>query len=240
MNLAHWLFRAAAAGGDRPALMAGETVVADYAAFRDRASALGAALVAEDLRPGDRVALRGDLGAGKTTFVSLLSAALGVPPGVVSSPTFVIVNQYPVRGGAGDVELVHADFYRLTSAEDLDNIGWDRLVIPSTIVVAEWPDRAPGAMGDAATLAEVSLAATGPHARRITIRLPDGWRDRPGSEALATRLPTICRVTGQPVPPTADSYPFADEKARLADLGAWFDGGFRISRDATERELEEG
>ena len=57
MNLAHWLFRAAATGGDRPALMAGEAVVADYAAFRDRAAALGAALVSEGLRPGDRIAL---------------------------------------------------------------------------------------------------------------------------------------------------------------------------------------
>jgi len=57
MNLAHWLFRAAAAGGDRPALMAGEEVVADYAAFRDRAAALAAALIADGVRPGDRVAL---------------------------------------------------------------------------------------------------------------------------------------------------------------------------------------
>jgi long-chain acyl-CoA synthetase len=57
MNLAHWLFRAAAAGGDRPALMSGEAVVADYAAFRDRAAAVAAALVADGVRPGDRVGL---------------------------------------------------------------------------------------------------------------------------------------------------------------------------------------
>ena len=57
MNLAHWLMRTAATGGDRPALMVGAEVVADYAAFRDRAAALAAALIAEGVRPGDRVAL---------------------------------------------------------------------------------------------------------------------------------------------------------------------------------------
>jgi long-chain acyl-CoA synthetase len=57
MNLAQWLLRAAATGADRPALMVGEAVVADYAAFRDRAAALAAALRAEGVRDGDRVAL---------------------------------------------------------------------------------------------------------------------------------------------------------------------------------------
>lgn len=57
MNLAHWLVRAAETGGGRPALMAGGDVVSDYAAFRDRAAALAAALIADGVRPGDRVAL---------------------------------------------------------------------------------------------------------------------------------------------------------------------------------------
>jgi long-chain acyl-CoA synthetase len=57
MNLALWLERAAAVGGDRPALLHGETVVADYATFHARAAALAAALEAEGTRPGDRVAL---------------------------------------------------------------------------------------------------------------------------------------------------------------------------------------
>jgi tRNA threonylcarbamoyladenosine biosynthesis protein TsaE len=202
----------------------------------DLTASLAAGLAAV-LRPGDRVALRGDLGAGKTTFVRHLACALDVPAGLVSSPTFVVVNQYPIRSGG---ELVHADFYRLTSAEDLDSVGWDQLAGPTPILVAEWPDRAPGALGDPQSVAEVALAAIGPDARQITLRLPDAWRDRPGVEALTTRPPAVCRVTGRPVPPTADSYPFADEKARLADLGSWLDGGFRISRDLTERDLDEG
>jgi tRNA threonylcarbamoyl adenosine modification protein YjeE len=202
----------------------------------DLTASLAAGLAAV-VRPGDRLALRGDLGAGKTTFVRHLAAALGVPSGMVSSPTFVMVNQYPARGG---LELVHADFYRLTAAEDLDSLGWDRLAGPTAVVLAEWPDRAPGALGDPDTIAEITLEATGVEGRRITLRLADAWRERPGVEALMSRPPTVCRVTGRPVPPTADTYPFADEKARLADLGAWLDGGFRISRDVTERDLEEG
>jgi tRNA threonylcarbamoyladenosine biosynthesis protein TsaE len=72
----------------------------------DLTASLAAGLAAV-LRHGDRLALRGDLGAGKTTFVRHLAAALGVPSGMVSSPTFVMANQYPARGG---LELVHADF----------------------------------------------------------------------------------------------------------------------------------
>ncbi len=189
------------------------------------------------LRPGDRIALRGDLGAGKTTFVQHLAAAMGVAPGLVSSPTYVIVNQYPLPTGG---ELVHADFYRLTSAEDLEPVGWDRLTGPASIVLAEWPERAAGALGAPGTFASIELQATGQDARTMTIRLPDSWRDRPGVSDLITRLPTICRTTGKPVSPTAASYPFADERAKMADLNRWFTGDFTISRDLAAEDLDEG
>ena len=93
--------------------------------------AIGRAL-AGVLLPGDVVALDGELGAGKTTFVRAVAAHLGVEPGLVSSPTFVMVNQYPVpqsanasplRGG----QVIHVDAYRLTGADDLETLGWDRL-----------------------------------------------------------------------------------------------------------------
>ena len=193
--------------------------------------------VAHVLRPGDRLALVGDLGAGKTTFVQHLSTALGVAPGLVSSPTYVIVNQYPLPAGGVGGELVHADFYRLTSAEDLDVVGWDRLTGPTSIVLAEWPDRAEGALGAAGTFATIELQATGKDARTMTLRLPDSWRDRPGVGDLIARPPTICRTTGLPVPPTAAAYPFADERAKMADLNRWFTGDFTISRDLSEEDL---
>lgn len=198
-----------------------------------------AAGLAHVLRPGDRVAMRGDLGAGKTTFVRLLAAAMGAPAGLVASPTFVIVNQYPIPS-RGRLELVHADFYRLTSVEDLEPVGWDRLVGPESIVLAEWPERAPGALGPEGTYAIVELAALGPAARRLTLRLPGAWGERPGVAELIARPPVVCRISGRPVAPTSATYPFADERAKMADLGRWFSGGYTVSRDLTQDDLDEG
>lgn len=195
--------------------------------------------LAHVVRPGDRIALLGDLGAGKTTFVQHLAAAMGVAPGLVSSPTYVIVNQYPLPMERGGGELVHADFYRLTSAEDLEPVGWDRLTGPTSIVLAEWPARAEGALGAPGTFASIELQATGRDSRTMTIRLPDSWHGRPGVSDLVARPPTICRTTGKPVVPTAASYPFADERAKMADLNRWFTGDFTISRDLAAEDLDE-
>jgi len=203
----------------------------------DLTAAMAAGL-ARVLRPGDRVALHGDLGAGKTTFVQHLASALGVAPGLVSSPTYVIVNQYPLPHLPG-VELVHADFYRLTSAEDLEPVGWDRLVTARTIVLAEWPDKAPGALGPEDQVAQVRLLATGPTSRSLTFLFPLAWRDRPGMSELLERPPTICRTTGRPVAPSAPFYPFADERAKLADLNRWFTGDFTLSREMNADDLDE-
>lgn len=201
-----------------------------------------AAAVGDLLEPGDRVALVGELGAGKTTFVRGMSRTLGVDESMVSSPTFVVVNQYPCRSprlGPG-VELVHADLYRLTSAEDLDAVGWDRLTGPRSIVVAEWPDRAPGALGPAGSHAQIDLVATGEGSRVVQLAVPEGWAARPAWAFLESRPPTTCRVTGRAVSPTSGSYPFADERARLADLGAWFGERYRVTRSVREDDLDEG
>src|SRR5690349_20654727 len=86
--------------------------------------ALGRSL-ARVLAPGDVILLEGDLGAGKTTFVRALASGLGIDPGTVSSPTFVMVNQYR-PAAPGSPELVHVDAYRLRSPDDLDSLGWDQ------------------------------------------------------------------------------------------------------------------
>lgn len=187
--------------------------------------------LADVLMPGDRVALHGDLGAGKTTFVRHLAAGMGISQGRVSSPTFVLINAYPVESGRfAGVTLVHADLYRLTSEDDLDATGLDHLLAGPNVFVVEWADRAPGLLG--AVSASVRIEHTGPASRRMTIELPDAWASRPAAALLVEREPRVCDVTGGMVSPTSASYPFANERAKLADLGRWLSGGYSVSRDA--------
>lgn len=91
---------------------------------------LGARLAAH-LKAGDLVALNGELGAGKTTLVRGVGAALGVR-GAVTSPTFVLARTHPRTTGA---PLVHVDAYRLSSAAELDDLDLD---FEGSIVIVEW------------------------------------------------------------------------------------------------------
>lgn len=96
----------------------------------EKMEALGAR-IATTLRAGDLVAMNGELGAGKTTLVRGLGAALGVR-GSVTSPTFVLARTHPRESGA---PLVHVDAYRLSSPAELDDLDLD---FAGSIVVVEW------------------------------------------------------------------------------------------------------
>lgn len=85
------------------------------------------------------VALSGELGAGKTTLAQAMCAGFGVLD-PVTSPTFALVHQY--RGGPAMV--FHLDLYRIGSAAELTNLGWDDLLDANAVVIVEWPDRADG------------------------------------------------------------------------------------------------
>jgi tRNA threonylcarbamoyladenosine biosynthesis protein TsaE len=98
--------------------------------------ALGARVGAR-LRRGDVVALSGPLGSGKTTLARAIIAALGYG-GEVPSPTFTIVETYDL-----DPPLVHADFYRLDSTKEAEEIGLDDYR-EGAAMIAEWPERAGG------------------------------------------------------------------------------------------------
>jgi tRNA threonylcarbamoyladenosine biosynthesis protein TsaE len=95
------------------------------------------------------VALLGDLGAGKTVLAKGIAAGLGLDPGAVQSPTFVIAAEYPLDepGGDGSVaRLVHADLYRLERSEELEAAGLADWLADDTLLVVEWADRLPGAL----------------------------------------------------------------------------------------------
>lgn len=98
---------------------------------RSAASALAA-----DLQAGDVVALTGTLGAGKTHFTQGLVAGLGSGD-TVTSPTFGIVHEYV----DGRLPVFHFDFYRLETAEELLEVGWDDYLDRDGVVVVEWADR---------------------------------------------------------------------------------------------------
>lgn len=108
------------------------------------------------------VGLRGELGAGKTTFVQRLAKALGAIKTPVS-PTFVIAQSYPISR-APFSRLIHIDAYRL-SPDEADTVGWaDYARDPKNLIVVEWPERLPWFPKDAPLL---SFAVKSPTVRSI-------------------------------------------------------------------------
>lgn len=101
---------------------------------------LGAALAAE-LKPGAVVAFTGDLGAGKTAFTRGLARGLGILDRV-TSPTFTIVNEYET----GRLPLFHFDMYRLSSSEELFDIGWEDYLTRGGVCAVEWSENIAGAL----------------------------------------------------------------------------------------------
>ena len=86
------------------------------------------------------VAIRGELGAGKTTLVKAICRGLAVTDDV-TSPTYAIVHEY-----AGRLPVYHLDLYRLGGPKDLTNIAWDEIMAAHAVVLVEWPERAGAAL----------------------------------------------------------------------------------------------
>jgi tRNA threonylcarbamoyladenosine biosynthesis protein TsaE len=132
-----------------------------------------AAALAPLLRAGDALALSGELGAGKTTFVQGLARALGFE-GAVASPTFTLVREYRTP----TLLLVHADVYRLDRVQDvLDLELADRLEEPAILLV-EWGDAVEALLPEDHLVVE--LTVPGPdETRRLAIRpVGAGWNGR--------------------------------------------------------------
>src|SRR3954451_22957372 len=112
-----------------------------------------AARVGAAARPGDVIALTGELGAGKTAFVRGLAAGLGIDPEDVASPTFTMVAEY--RGGR--LTLFHVDLYRLDPAET-DMLPLREYAYGAGVTAIEWFDRLPPRALDAYILVRIDYA----------------------------------------------------------------------------------
>lgn len=139
----------------------------------DRTMALGER-IGRLLRAGDVVLLHGDLGAGKTCLVRGVARGMGIDPGAVNSPTFVVVNEYDAP--AGRPHLVHMDAYRLGGPEDLDDLGLDESLGGGALVI-EWAERVASAFESPAL--EIHLHHDGGDRRSILIETRDPrWAER--------------------------------------------------------------
>jgi len=96
-------------------------------------------MITELLQAPKLVVLRGELGAGKTTMVKGMAAALGAANAEeVTSPTFTLVHEYQGR----KVRLFHLDLYRLETEQELEGIGlWEMADAPDALVLVEWGDK---------------------------------------------------------------------------------------------------
>ncbi len=114
--------------------------------------------------------LNGPLGAGKTAFVKGLAEGLGLPASLVSSPTFVLANQYAGPQGA---RLYHVDFYRIEKLFELEEMGLYDMMEPGSVLAVEWGDR----FSETLPLERIDLTLSreGPEGRRFEVRAANGW-----------------------------------------------------------------
>jgi tRNA threonylcarbamoyl adenosine modification protein YjeE len=131
-------------------------------AFERAASAF-----ARSLRPGDVVALAGNLGAGKTTFVAAAVAALHGPAAEVSSPTFTFWHRYP-----GTPPVEHLDLYRIEDPAEATELGLHEALRPESVAFVEWPERLPGLLPVTAVRIRIDATDGDPGARELTIERP--------------------------------------------------------------------
>ena len=101
-----------------------------------------AADLAQRLKGGEFIALIGDLGAGKTTFTQGPVRALG-STARVKSPTFTVMNEYPVDNHPSIRRVIHIDFWRFRSERELAALELEEYRGSDTVIIAEWPDALP-------------------------------------------------------------------------------------------------
>lgn len=160
-------------------------------ADESRTAALGAAMVAA-LPPGTTVALCGTLGSGKTRLVQAMAAAAGVDPRAVTSPTFVLAQEY-----RGRRTIHHVDAYRLRDEDEFLELGPDEWFVGDGLVCIEWADRVWACLPPERV--EVHIEIVGPTSRRFRL-VGLG----PAAAAAVRRLGEVLPGAGNADSPPAD------------------------------------
>jgi len=112
---------------------------------------------------GDTIALSGELGAGKTTFVKALARGFGVLADEVNSPSYTLVNEY-----YGRLPMYHFDLYRLEGADDVNDLGFDEYMEGDGLAVVEWADLAPQILPP--EYLEIKIMITGEESRTFELK----------------------------------------------------------------------
>ncbi|MCY6383128.1 tRNA (adenosine(37)-N6)-threonylcarbamoyltransferase complex ATPase subunit type 1 TsaE [Hoeflea prorocentri] len=129
------------------------------------------------LQPGDCLALRGDLGAGKSTLARAIIRCLADDDALdVPSPTFTLVQSYGLR-----IAVSHLDLYRISDPDELEELGLDEALEDGAALI-EWPERAGGQLP--ADTAEIALTEEEGNARRVSVTGPQSFMDRFGRSRL--------------------------------------------------------
>lgn len=120
------------------------------------------------LRGGEVVALIGPLGSGKTHFMKGVAAGLESPDmSQVTSPTFVLVNEYEGRGG--ELTIYHIDAYRLASVREFEALGFEDYCRPDAVVFIEWADKVLPALEGTGYI-RIDFSHEGPADRKIKMK----------------------------------------------------------------------
>jgi tRNA threonylcarbamoyladenosine biosynthesis protein TsaE len=137
-------------------------------ATEEETARLGRA-VADVIEPGVVIGLVGPLGAGKTRVVRAIAETLGVDPGAVASPTFVLIHEYE-----GRLPIYHFDAYRLKNREEFEDLGVAEYWGLGGVCLIEWADRVRGLLPPDSWI--IGIEPTGPTSRAVRCEFPDSAR----------------------------------------------------------------
>lgn len=115
------------------------------------------------LKEGDIICLHGELGAGKTSFTQGIAKGMGVAKAFITSPTFVIANEYK-----GRLALYHIDLYRLNNIAEIEDIGLSEYLKGEAVTVIEWAEKAEGLLSE--DRLSVYLESLGGDKRRLSLK----------------------------------------------------------------------